>query len=126
MLKLESSKSSLVKIIVFLNNGIMFFLKQVFASAIYKIKINSGYNLFFDISTVHIYPILFFLHYHSLCRFNILIDMVAYDFPGFKNRFLVIYSVLSKKYNLRLSVRASLSDAHPSIMSLTSLFLNSS
>lgn len=112
------------KIFNFFWKWLFFFLKKVLFGVLIKLKISFGYLILLDVFCSYLYPTLFFLKYHTVCLFNILVDIVAYDFPGFKNRFLVIYSLLSKKYNIRLAIRVKVKDIKPTLLSITSLYLN--
>ena len=49
-------------------------------------------------------PLLLFLKNNSLCLYKTLVDIVAYDVPGKKYRFCIVYSLLSPIYNTRLNV----------------------
>jgi len=50
--------------------------------------------------------ILTFLRDHTLCRFKLLMDITATDFPSFKNRFEVTYNLLTLTYNIRILVKS--------------------
>ncbi len=68
-------------------------------------------------------PLLVFLKYHSTLLFKTLVDIVVYDVPGRKKRFVVLYLLLSLVFNTRLIVRTQV-DEVSSIVSVVRLFQN--
>jgi len=66
---------------------------------------------------------IFFLRYNENSRFNILIDICAADFPEKKNRFELIYSLLSSNYNQRFKIK-TYTDEIISVNSITYIFNN--
>lgn len=67
--------------------------------------------------------LLLFLKMHSLCQFNLLIDLIVYDIPGKKRRFTIIFLLLSTRYNTRMRVQLQISETQ-TIYTLTHLFKN--
>ena len=62
------------------------------------------------ISTKKIIPIFFFLKNHSHCQFKILSDIVAIDYINNKERFNIVYNLLSIRFNLRLQVKITFNE----------------
>lgn len=62
-----------------------------------------------------------FLKNHSLAQFKTLIELTAYDEPSKKNRFTVLYSLLSIQFNTRLQICLKTDEILP-ILSLTHLY----
>jgi NADH dehydrogenase (ubiquinone) Fe-S protein 3 len=62
------------------------------------------------ISSNKIIPILFFLKNHTHSQFKILSDIVAVDYINKKERFMIIYNLLSIRFNSRLQVRISINE----------------
>ena len=56
---------------------------------------------------------LFFLKNHSLCQYKILIDMCGVDYPEKKQRFEVVYNLLSTTYNSRITITTSINEITP-------------
>jgi NADH dehydrogenase (ubiquinone) Fe-S protein 3 len=54
--------------------------------------------------------VLFFLKKSSFTQFKLLVDIVAIDFLNNYNRFEVVYSLLSTKYNSRIFVKVHLNN----------------
>ena len=51
-----------------------------------------------------IIPLILYCKNHTLCLYKILSDVIAYDVPGKKYRFCMIYSLFSHLYNARLNI----------------------
>ncbi len=70
-------------------------------------------------------PLLTTLRDHSTLMFNQLIDLTAVDYlyyPAARERFAVIYSLLSHQYNLRLWVKVMLEESDPSVASVCEIW----
>lgn len=67
-----------------------------------------------NIHAAHVGVVLCFMKYHSTFLFKTLIDLVVYDMPGRKKRYMLIYLLLSVKYNARFTIRTQVSDLIPS------------
>ena len=64
------------------------------------------------------------LKYHTNTQFKVLSDICVVDYPSKKNRFEIIYNMLSLHFNSRLRIKVSLNE-YQKIPSLTSLYLSS-
>ena len=64
---------------------------------------------------------LFFLRDNESCLFKMLIDILVIDYPEKDKRFVLIYNLLSLKYNVRLKVKISL-DELTVVPSITNIF----
>lgn len=122
---LKTNKDLLKKLIIFFDIGIFYFLKKVLFGSLLKIYVGSGYNFFLLINSRYLYPILYFLRYHSLCLFKILIDLMATDYIGANARFTISYSLLSVKYNNRFLIKAGVK-TYEELLSCASIFLAAS
>ena len=80
---------------------------------------NLSQNLvkYFDIANNYIWisttknnfvSLIFFLKTHEVFLFRTLTDIVAYDIPGRKNRFSVIYNLFSLSYNTRIYINVQI------------------
>lgn len=74
-----------------------------------------------QISSWNIYPVLTFLKKNNQSQFQMLIDIVVYDILNRKERFLVIYSLLSQLFNRRIYLITKVNEI-TSLISVTSLF----
>jgi len=61
-----------------------------------------------------------FFKLHTNCQYHVLADLTAVDFPFKKNRFEVVYQLLSIRYNSRLIVKFNTLINVPSITSIYS------
>lgn len=77
-----------------------------------------------NISFSNIYLILFFLRYHSNCQYKILTDICAIDYPNKKNRFYILYNLLSYSFNHRIFVVTQFKDFQ-NISSIYKIYTNS-
>lgn len=87
-----------------------------------NIEITKNYSLQISICTFYLYPFLFFLKKHSLCLFNILIDMVCFEFLGTKYRYVLIYTLLNLQTSLRIFVKIKVKELNKNLLSIASLF----
>ena len=65
--------------------------------------------------------VLKFLKFNENCKFRQLIDIAGVDYPGNKERFNLVYLLLSHNYNLRIKVLIKF-DVNKQIPSITKLF----
>ncbi len=78
-----------------------------FPKLINNVQINNN-GLIIIIKKEYINAFLFILKNHSLCQFKLLMDITAVDlFKGFE-RFLIIYQLLSIRFNFRLIIKTFL------------------
>lgn len=61
----------------------------------------------------YVKDLIFFLKHHTNSQFNQLIDMVGVDYPERKNRFEVVYNLLSMNYNSRIKVKTFTDEITP-------------
>lgn len=66
-------------------------------------------------------PILFFLKNHTNCQYKILSDLCAVDYINKKERFNIIYNLLSIRFNTRIRVKISINELQP-INSIISVY----
>lgn len=52
----------------------------------------------------HIYPIIFYLNMHTFFQSKGLMDIVCYDLVGNKQRFFIVYTLISYKFSMRIQV----------------------
>lgn len=74
-------------------------------------------------SFLDVLPIVSFLKLHTNTQFSYLSDICGVDYIQNKNRFEVVYNLLSVNYNQRIRLRCSL-NAFATISSITSVFAN--
>jgi len=91
------------------------YLKKLFPQTIGYI-ING--ELIIKVPNKKIKKILYFLKNHTQSQYKILSDICAVDYPWKKNRFEVIYNVLSIAFNSRLTLLVSIEEKN-SIESIT-------
>jgi len=69
----------------------------------------------------HVAATMFFLKHHTLCQYRILSDLCGVDYLMRKNRFEVVYNLLSIGYNNRLRVKVSTSE-FATVPSITNVY----
>jgi len=94
------------------------FLRNIFPQSIGYLVNN---ELIIKISPKKIKRVLIFLKNHTQCQFKVLVDMCGVDYPEKKNRFEVVYNLLSISYNSRITVSVAVDEKTP-IDSVTSIF----
>lgn len=78
-------------------------------------------ELCINVSFKNIIPVFFFLKNHTNSQFKILSDICVVDYINKKERFEVIYNLLSIRFNNRLKVKININELEP-IDSLTSIY----
>jgi NADH/F420H2 dehydrogenase subunit C len=94
-----------------------FLLKQL---PIYSVIISKS-ELVIIIPSRLVIPILTFLRDNTNCQFKVLVDICGIDCPIKKNRFEIVYNLLSVKYNSRLRIKTSINE-FTSLKSSTGVF----
>ena len=105
----------------FISKNIVIFLNKILGEGINNVKVVSGFEIEIKVLSKNIYPLIFFLNKHTLCQFKIMVDIICYDIPGKKNRFSIVYNLLSIKNNMRLRVLSKASKTEE-LLSLVSLY----
>lgn len=105
----------------FISKNIITFLNKILGGAIKSVNVVSGFELEIKVLPKNLYPVIFFLNKHSLCQFKSLVDIICYDIPGKKNRFSIVYNLLSIKHNIRLRVLSKVSESEE-LLSVISLY----
>lgn len=72
-------------------------------------------------SSKYLYSLIFFLRYHTNTQYNIVSDITAIDYPEHKQRFEIVYNLLSPLYNSRLRVKTIIDEMTP-LPSLTVIY----
>lgn len=81
------------------------------------------FELFFKIYNKNIFETLLVAKSNSSFKQNTLIDLTAFDKPGFLNRFTVVYILLSLPYNIRINFLTKINEIS-NINSATKIFFN--
>jgi NADH:ubiquinone oxidoreductase subunit C len=118
----SGKKNCLIKAWVNYDNGMIFFLSNIFGCGIKKIKVVLSFDVDLEITAKNIYPLILFLNLHSLCLFTTVVDIVCYDTPSKLHRFSLVYNLLSLKFNIRLRVTSRLQETFGCALSLLSLY----
>lgn len=105
----------------FFNKKIIFLLKKIWGFNIKRVIIVSGFDIVIEVSSVHLYSMLYFFNKHTFSQFKILIDIVCYDKIKANYRFTLVYNLLSMKYNSRVRVLLQVNELM-SILSVIGLF----
>ena len=66
-------------------------------------------------------PIIFFLKNHTNCQYKVLSDLCVVDYVNKKERFDVIYNLLSVRFNSRIRIKVSITELQP-IDSITNIY----
>ena len=120
MSKKNISKYKVLIAFWFIQKKTLSFLTQILGKSIQATNVKNQ-DLEIKVNSNNIYPILYFLQKHTICRFDTLIDIVCYDTPGKALRFGVVYNLLSVYYNTRIRVVSKFKNT-TSLLSALSLF----
>lgn len=93
-------------------------LKQLFPQSFGYITNN---ELIFKISSKKFERFMFFLKHHTHCQYKMVVDACCVDYPEKKNRFELVYNLLSIFYNKRISVTVAIDELN-FVSSVVSLF----
>ena len=94
------------------------YLLQILPIISYTIYKN---ELCINVPSDKIIPILFFLKNHTNSQFKMLSDICAVDYINKKQRFEIIYNLLSIRFNNRLKIKISINELQP-VDSVVSVF----
>ena len=119
------NSNSLLKLITGLRTGLNNIFLNTFKHSLKRIGITTGFNYQIEISVKYLYPLLFFCKNHSLCLFNLLMDLTCFEFLGSKYRFVLIYNLLNINNGLRLVIKCKITELNNTLLSSTSLFYTS-
>jgi NADH dehydrogenase (ubiquinone) Fe-S protein 3 len=65
------------------------------------------------IQSDYLYHCLFFLKYHTATRYRVLVDVCGVDYPSRKDRFDVVYHLVSVEYNARIRIQTRVDEITP-------------
>lgn len=117
-----NNNTSLIKLLTGYRIGLSSFLLQTFNTNFSKVGILNGFNLQIEINVKYLFPLIFFCKKHSLFLFNLLIDIISYEYVGSKYRYILIYSLLNLETNLRLFIKIKLQEYNNLLLSISSIF----
>jgi len=70
-------------------------------------------ELSINISLNKVIPIIFFLKNHTNCQFKLLSDLCVIDYVNRKERFDIVYNLLSIRFNSRIRVKTTTTELQP-------------
>ena len=83
------------------------------------------YDIIINTTLNYLVPLLTFLKYNTNSQFKLLVDITAIDYINKKNRFQLVYNLLSLNLNRRLLINININELNL-VPSITELFPNSS
>ena len=93
-------------------------LSTLFGSS--SVNVSSKINeLSINVSKKNIIPVFLFLKKHTNCQYKMLSDLTCVDYFSKKQRFSVIYQLLSLRYSSKVTIRVNV---NTSLASITSIF----
>ena len=98
-----------------------YLLTSSISHCISSIAIERG-ELVLITTSENILPVFVLLKDEENCLFDQLLTICGADYPNRKNRFEVIYHLLSMRKNLRIRVKVITDKDHPTVTSLTPIF----
>jgi NADH dehydrogenase (ubiquinone) Fe-S protein 3 len=93
-------------------------LLQKYSQYLLKILPIVNYTLYKNELSINIpfnkvIPIMFFLKNHTNCQFKLLSDLCVVDYINRKERFDIIYNLLSIRFNSRIRIKISITELQP-------------
>ncbi len=119
---INTNTKLVTKLLLGFRTGLSSILINIFKSNYLSIGLIGGFNCQIELNLNILYPFLFFCKNHSLCLFNILIDLICFEFLGSKYRYVLIYSLLNLENSLRMLIKIKIHELKNQILSLTSIF----
>eukprot|EP00041_Stephanoeca_diplocostata_P005810 m.68876 g.68876 ORF g.68876 m.68876 type:complete len:236 (+) comp16012_c0_seq1:33-740(+) len=89
------------------------YVTQMLPKYIQAAQVTHNDELELMVPPTSIIPVLTFLKDHTAAQFKILIDIAGVDFPTRKNRFEVVYNLLSVEQNTRIRVKTYADELSP-------------
>lgn len=105
----------------FLSSVVEMLPAAVTAARILKGHTIYGGEVVLDVEPHNTVPVMRFLQKHTNAQFKCFIDATAVDYPEARERFRVVYNLLSVKYNARIRVQTHVDEVTP-LESVTKLF----
>jgi len=103
------------------HNFLFYFLKKLSLKIPLENIFVFGNEVFCVCSVKNLKFVLFFLSHFTYSQFKVLSHISGVDYPEKKNRFEVVYDLLSLKFNVRLRVKVFVNEV-TSVPSVCSLF----
>lgn len=107
-----------------MNKSFVLSFNNIFKKYNMKLSLFKNDFILYVNSIQHIKMILFFLKDHENCFFKLLVDLFVIDYPEYEQRFLLVYCLLSLKYNTRIYVKIQTNELIP-IPSITDIYKSS-
>jgi len=104
-----------------LKSIVSFFNKVLAVGFLDSFKVVSGFEIEIVLASKNVFPLIYFLNKHSLCRFKCIMDIICYDTLCKSSRFFLVYNLLSVTYNMRIRVITKLNETGK-LLSLVSLY----
>lgn len=95
-------------------------LKEILKDEILDVSVIKD-ELSITVKTSEIKKVLLYLRDHTYSKYEVLIDIIGVDYPDRKDRFEVIYLLLSVRYNARIIVKCSVDEVTP-VDSVTDIY----
>lgn len=120
--RMYKNNTNLIKIINGFRIGLNVILNNIFKKNIKKINLKPDFFLELEVTSKQFYVLLFFLKKHSLCSYNILIDLVCFELIHTKFRYILVYNLLNINTGMRLAVKTKFKELNKNLLSVTTLF----
>lgn len=91
-------------ILIFFRDTLLFLIKKV---------LKTPNALVLKTTRTRVLDLLSFLEKHLLTQYRSLLDIIVYDRPSYKYRFIVVYNLLSPRFNSRLLVCSYSNETSP-------------
>lgn len=104
----------------FTSKSFYYYIKKLLGRGIQYVQLVSGFELEIRVVAKLLYPVIFFLNKHTYSQYKNLIDVISYDTLG-KNRFFIIYKLLSLFFNSRIRLVSKINELG-NVLSVISLY----
>ena len=95
----------LYKLLVGFRTGISSLIINTFKYTYLRSGLLNTFHIQLEINIKYLFPFMFFCKKHSLCLFDLLIDLICFEFISNRYRFILIYSLLNLTLSTRLFVK---------------------
>jgi len=104
--------------VVFNEKFFVYWLKNVLFNVLHTFVFKKNISIVTVAKSSLLVLVFSFFKLHTNCQYNVLADLSAVDFPFRKNRFEIVYQLVSVRYNSRLIIKFNTLLTVPSITTI--------
>ena len=122
MVTLVSNNSCFIKAQYIFWSFIDYLFSKVVGCGLASIKVIHSFEVEIEVTNNQLYPVLFFLKKHSVCLFNIMVDVICSDMFSNAYRYILNYNLCSTIFNTRIRVFTKVMEIKTKVLSVCALY----